>query len=235
LSSSGQFDYFATNASTDLIYPLCFFGPEAVFPDNIVAMPTSTTAYATYSTGGNAPAGLAAVFVIHGASDYNSYFRHPSSTDTFSSANEAGGGGVRHFFCALNGSQQYACKTGTTARQPYLVCYFTSNVVEANAATHNAVVRTPGTAGSYQNLATTGDSSPIACEYYIGNAVTGYQWQLSGQGSTVTAPTALADAGFVGPAFAYAPAQVNIANTGCAVQELAYFTAPSGTSIAWLT
>lgn len=84
LNGSGQFDYYGqTNASTDLIYPLIFFGSEATFPTNIIIMgSTLTTSYATYSTGGNAPGGLAAIFAIHGSNDYDVYFRHPSSSDT---------------------------------------------------------------------------------------------------------------------------------------------------------
>lgn len=231
LNSSGQFDYYsATNATTDLIYPLCYFGAEATFPTNIIAMAsTTTTSYATDSTSGNAPGAIAAVFNIHGGGDYATYFRHPSSTDDFANANE-GAGGRRDWFCALNGSQQYAVKAGNAGRQPYLVCYFTSNVT----VNTNAVVRTPGTAGSYQNLSTTGDVNPIACEYYIHSPSTAYAYQLSGQGSGGTAPNDNGSANYAAPAFAYAPAQVNIANTALVVSELAYFTSSSSVQLAWI-
>lgn len=227
-----DFDYYsAVNASTDLIYPLCFFGPEAVFPTNIIAMAsTLTTSYVNnYSTSGNAPSAIAAVFNIHGGGDYDCYFRHPSSTDTFENANE-GATGRRDWFCALDGSQNYSAKAGNAGRQPYLVCYFTSNVT----VNINAVTRTPGTAGSYQNLSVAGDTSPIACEYYLHNASTSYAYQLSGQGSGGTAPNNNGSGGFAAPGFAYAPAQANIANTALVVSELAYFTAPAPVSVAWL-
>lgn len=230
LNGSGQFDYYGGNVATsDLIYPLAYFGAEATFPTAIVAMAsTLTTSFATYSTGGHATAGLAAVFAIHGASDYNSYFRLPTSTDDFSNNNESNVA-RRDFFCALDGSQQYGAKAGTAGRQPYLVCYFTSNVV----TTTNATTRTPGTAGSYQNLSTAGDTAPIGAAYYLHAPSTTYAYQLSAQGTSWTAPNDNNAGGYAGPGLAYTPAQANIANLALVVSELAYFTG-APVSVAWL-
>ncbi len=229
LNGSGQFDYYSgAGAPGDLIYPLCYFGTEVTFPTSIIAMgSTLTTSYATYSTGGNAPAGLAAVFAIHGSTDYNSYFRHPSSADDFANGNE--GVARRDWFCALDGSQQYAGKGGATGLQPYLVCYFTSNIT----TNITAVTRTPGTAGSYQNLSTSGDTSPIAQLFHMHSPSTTVAFQLSGQGSSGTAPNVVPCGTLAGAAMAFSPAQANIANTALAISELAYFT--SNTPIvAWL-
>jgi hypothetical protein len=229
-----DFQYYSAAAApaNDVITPLVFWGPEATFLQNIVAMSTLTTSYATYGTGGNAPAGLAAVFSIHGTNDYDVYFRHPSSTDAFDNGNE--GVARRDWFCALNGTQQYAAKAGNAGRQPYLVCYFTSNVVvPANGI---AVTRTPGTAGSYQNLSTSGDTNPIGAAYYLHSPSTGYAYQLSAQGTSWSAPNVVPGGGYSGGDVAYTPAQVNIANLALVVSELAYFTAGAGANaIAWVT
>lgn len=226
-----DFDFYSLTASTDVITPLVYWGPEVTFPTNQIIMPsTLTTSMATYSTGGNAPSALAGVFRIRGAGDFDSYFRHPSSTDTFQNGNENASCG-RDFFCALNGTQQYAAVAGTAGRQPYLVAYFTSNVVIPTNGI--AVTRTPGTAGSYQNLATTGDTSPVGIIYYM-HSNTSYAFQLSGQGTSWSAPNTVYAGAYAGPSIAYAPAQANIANLALAVSELAYFIG-SSPSIAWVT
>ena len=231
LNGSQQFDYYSGAAATgDLIYPLAYFGPEATFPTNIIVMAsTLTTSFATYGTGGNAPGGIAAVFAIHGGGDYDTYFRHPSSTDAFQNGNESAAG-RRDFFCALDGTQEYAAISGNAGRQPYLVCYFTSNVT----CNTNAVARTPGTAGSYQNLSTAGDTSPIGHMYYLRSPSTSYTYQLSGQGTSWTAPNVAPAATLAGPGLAYSPAQANIQNLALIVSELAYFTASAPVSVAWL-
>lgn len=223
LDGSGNFQYYTTNTTptNDAIYPLIWFGGEATFPTNIIAMgSTLTGSYTTYSTGGNAPGALAAVFNIHGGSDYASFFRHPSSSDDFANANEAAT--RRDWLTALNAGQQYAAKAGNTGRQPYLVCYFTSNYV--TPSNFNSVVRTPGTAGSYQNLSTSGDNSPLAIVYYLDSPSTSYTFQLSGQTSAWTAPTAPPGGNFASQQLAIAPAQANIQNVALAIYEQGYFT-----------
>lgn len=230
-SGVNDFDFFnaASVVGEASLYPLCYFGSEAVFPTAIIAMAsTLTTSYVnTYSTGGNAPSALAAVFNIHGGGDYYAYFRHPSSTDAFDCNNESASG-RRDWFCALNGSQQYSAKAGNAGRQPYLVAYFTSNVVIPTNGI--GVTRTPGTAGSYQNLSVSGDTSPIAIPYYLHFNTTSEAYQLSGQGTSWTAPNLASAGGFGAPGFAYAPAQANIASTSLVVSEMAYFTAGAATA-----
>jgi len=238
LNGSGQFDYWSAggNQTSDLIYPLAYFGPEATFPTNQIIMgSTLTTSFVNnYSTGGNAPSAIAAVFAIHGGNDVSCYFRHPSSTDTLQNGNESTA--RRDWFCALNGSQQYSAIAGTAGRQPYLVCYFTSNVVEANAATHNVVVRTPGTAGSYQNLSSSGDTNPIGTLYYLRSPSASEAFQLSGLGTAWSAPNQVPCGTLAGLGLAYTPAQANIASTVLVINELAYFTAGGvANALAWIT
>lgn len=222
LDGNGAFQYYTTNTTptTDTLYPLMWFGAEAVWPVSIIAMPTMTNAFATYSTGGNAPLGIAAVFNIHGANDNAAYFRLPTSTDNWENGGNENAG-RRDYMTMLDSSQNYAAKAGTTGRQPYLVMYMTTGFTGYSTA----VDRTPGTAGSYQNLSTSGDSSPVAILYQMYNSSgTQVAYQLSGQGSTWTAPSQVPGGKFSANAIAYAAAQVNIATTAMAVKELGYFT-----------
>ena len=227
LDSSGNFNYFSgsTTPNSDTLYPIAFFGAEATFPTNIIAMgSTLTTSYATYSTGGNAPGALAAVFAIHGGSDFNSYFRHPSSTDSFASVND--GGTTRHWLCSLDGTQEYAAKAGTAGRQPYLVCYFTKGY--SPGATPTLTDRTPGTFGSYQNIASTGDTSPVGIAYHAFSSTTAQVMQISEQGSTWSAPNDNIAGKFSANVYAGAPVQANLATSALALKELGYFFVPAG-------
>lgn len=227
LDSSGQFNYFSasTTPNSDTIYPIAYFGSEAVFPTNIIAMgSTLTTSYATYSTGGNAPGAIAAVFAIHGGSDFNSYFRHPSSTDSFASVNESTT--TRHWLCALDGSQEYAGKAGTAGRQPYLVAYFTNGY----SPNTNVVDRTPGTFGSYQNISSSGDTSPVGIAYHGYCSSTAALLQISEQTSTWSAPDDNIAGKFSANVFAGAPVQANLASANIALKELGYFFVPTNTN-----
>lgn len=197
------------------VYLLGYFGSEAVFFTNATALTAVTTSYTSYNLASSCPSGIAAFLFVDAA--YGVAFRKNGSTDDFENVNELTS--RKGFIVGLD-SSQVMNGIGQSSQVPQLLGYMRSGITW----NLNAITRTPGSAGSFQSLATEASAVGYLYQLYDVNA-SGYTFTVREIGYSAYNP-AMQGTGGSGSAQNVAgnPAEVNISNTALAVLELGYFT-----------
>jgi hypothetical protein len=197
-----------------------YWGSEAYFNQDALAVSSTTTAYATYSLSSLVPEGTTgAIMFFVSAPDAFGARTGPAggtSTDDFSTSNTGGSpAGLGQFTVGLDSNYNFQLKAQT---HPNLVLmgYFTNILWNLNA-----VQRTPATTGSPQALTT--QPGAIAYLYNI-EETAAYDATVCASGISTLSNSTFPNFS-AGQILSGAPPTANISNAGCGVYELGYFTA----------
>lgn len=218
VSSSQEFDLWTTTTAGLQLWLIAYLGSEATFFTNSTPLTALSTAWANYNISASAPGAVAAILSID--SVYGPAVRISGSSDDFS--NDNAGATRQYFLVGVNGSQIFQAKALTAGPVPQLLGYMTSGITWNT----NAISRTPGTAGSFEPLAT--ESGAAGYLYHFNSPSTSYDYTVREQGLSYN-PNLEPANGLGGQNAAGSPAEVDIANTALTVHELGYFTAPGET------
>ena len=221
VDSGGNFQYYSNSGTPTegVMWVLGYFGTESVFLTNAVSLGSVGTSYGTISASTAIPAGGIAGFFFITGGDQGTFIRMNGSSDSLANANSTS---QMNWLVGCDSSQNVSAIAISSGRVLYCQGYMTAGYV----AHMNAVNVTPGTSGSFQNIAQAGGDSGVIANLYWYNTNAGATIQLGGQSASTFPAVHYPASIYSGQNSAYAPTKANLSTiTTATLYELGYFIA----------